>query len=90
MNEAEVPSREAEYLQITRFFQLHPFIHLAVHFSYWFTAVTILDDLQSRLWQLWPAWTQDYRYAFAFSLAVIFYIASRFRMWKANSNDRDA
>jgi hypothetical protein len=89
MIEAEVSSRKAEYLQITRFFQRHPFIHFAVHFSYWFTAVTILDDLQARLGQLWPAWPQDYRYSFAFSCAVIFYISSRFRMWQANCKARE-
>lgn len=84
MNEVEVPPREAEYPQVARYLQRHPFIHFAVTFCYWFTAVTILEDLQAHFWQLWPTWSQASRYTFAFTMTLVFYISARLsRRFKA-------
>lgn len=78
MNEPEVSPGESNYRQIADFLRRHPFVHFSVMFCYWFTAVAIFDDLQATLWQIWPRWSQAHHYSFALSMAVSFFLFTRF------------
>jgi hypothetical protein len=74
------PSRRLKDLRlITDWLLRHPFIHFAVMFCYWFTAVSILTSLWVHLFHA-ESWTEGRVYFFSFFMAVVFYFIHRRRM----------
>ena len=77
--EHEVPPRVKDSRVITDWLLRHPFIHFAIGFCYWFTAVSILNSLWVHFFHA-ASWTEGHVYFFSFFMAVAFHFIYRRRM----------